>query len=138
MIDLNKIGRKLYLDDLRVPTQTYKETLNCQWMIAKSYQEFVDLITKHGVPEFISFDHDLSFEHYPISEPDGGLKNGLTIPYDSYSEKTGLHCAKWLVDYCMDRNLRLPVFKVHSMNPVGRVNIQSYLDSARRSLNSED
>jgi len=134
MIDLNKIGRKLYLDDIRVPTTTYKDTLNCQWLIAKSYEEFVQIIEKHGVPEFISFDHDLSFEHYPVN----GVVDRRDIPYEEYTEKTGLHCAKWLVERCMDKNLKVPEFRVHSMNPVGRVNIQSYLDGARRSLNSED
>ena len=49
-------------------------------------------------------------------------------------EKTGFHCAKWLVDYCLDNDLRLPPFQVHSANPVGRQNIQSYLDNAKKYL----
>jgi hypothetical protein len=65
-------------------------------------------------------------------EEDGGVSNPNTIPYDSYKEKTGYHCAKWLVEYCLDKNLKLPDFQVHSMNPVGKANIQSYLDNFRR------
>ena len=117
MIDLNKIERNLYLDDLRIPTMTYKETLNCQWWIAKSYQEFVEIVENRGLPEFISFDHDLGGE----DDPEGKLM----------LEKTGYDCAKWLAEYCIARKLMVPDFKVHSMNPVGRVNIQSYLDRCK-------
>ena len=43
-------------------------------------------------------------------------------------EKTGMDCAKWLVDYCMDNKKELPDFVVHSMNPAGGENIKSLLD----------
>lgn len=131
-IDLNKIGYKMYLDDIRDPVMTYPETLNLQWCIVRSYTEFVDEIKTKGMPKFISFDHDLASEHYPIMEKDGGLSNGNRIPYETYRAKTGYDCAKWLVEYCMDRGLKLPICKVHSMNPVGRRNIQSYLENAER------
>ncbi len=132
MIDLNKMEYKMYLDDLRHPVMTYPKTLNTQWVIVRDYKEFVSEIEKRGLPEFISFDHDLGLEHYPTSEKDGGLSNGNRIPYESYKEKTGYDCAKWLIEYCMDRKHPIPIFKVHSMNPIGRANIQSILDGAIR------
>jgi len=47
-------------------------------------------------------------------------------------EKTGLDCAKWLVDYCMDNNQKLPEYSVHSMNPAGGKNILEYLNNFKK------
>lgn len=124
---------KLYLDDMRNPTQSYKTSKNSDWVIVRSYQQFVDTITKCGMPFLISFDHDLADEHYPFNEPDGGIRNPKIIPYDTYREKTGFHCAKWLVEYCMDKNMTLPAYNVHSANVIGSANITSYLESFRKS-----
>jgi hypothetical protein len=100
--------RKLFLDDQRPAP--------LGWELVRSYTEFVDSITKLGVPDVIAFDHDLGFEHYPLMEQNPGDK----IPYDSYKEKTGYHCAKWLVE----QGSALPrVVVVHSFNTVGAQNI---------------
>lgn len=117
---------KLYLDDMREPVHTYKTSKNSDWVIVKNYNEFVETITKNGMPFLISFDHDLGLEHY-----NEGI-NGLPPKYDEYKEKTGFHCAKWLVEYCLDNNLKLPAYNVHSANTIGRENIFSYLESFRR------
>ena len=116
-----------------MPTNIYPTTTNSEWVLARSYDEFVSAITTRGLPFIISFDHDLSFEHYPFNEPNGGIHNPNTIPYDKYTEKTGFHCAKWLVEYCMDNNKPLPQCNVHSANTVGAENIRSYLESFNRS-----
>lgn len=47
-------------------------------------------------------------------------------------EKTGFDCAKFLVEYCMENNLKLPEFYVHSMNPVGKDNIVNYLNNFKK------
>lgn len=124
---------KLYLDDIREPTWTYAHTKNSEWVIVKNYEQFVEVISKNGLPFLISFDHDLSHEHYPFNEPDGGIHSPKIIPYDKYKEKTGFHCAKWLVEYCMNNNLKLPAYNVHSANTVGKENIISYLESFKKS-----
>ena len=49
-------------------------------------------------------------------------------------EKTGFDCAKWLVDWCLENSLKLPDFVVHSANPIGKQNIQSYLYNAKKHL----
>jgi hypothetical protein len=67
-----------------------------------------------------------SVEHIPKEEKDYTKK--FFIP-PTFSEKTGYDCAKWLVNFCMDNNLKLPEYYVHSMNPVGRRNILGYLDN---------
>lgn len=91
----------LYLDDERHP-QTDRP-----WQVVRSYDEAVAYITKHGIPNYISFDHDIA------SEPN-----------------TGYTFAKWLVDQDLDGIHRFPkdfAFNVHSANPVGHRNIDAYL-----------
>lgn len=89
--------KKLYLDDLR-PTPTGFERVY-------AYEEFVKFILDNGLPDFISYDHDLG------------------------EGKTGYDCAKWLVDYCLENNLSLPEYAVHSQNPVGKENILTLLSN---------
>ncbi len=124
---MNKEGHyNIFLDDYRSP-MCLKDTRS--WETVRSYKEFVKLITEKGIPAFISFDHDLSAEHYPLSEKNSGISNPFKIPYDSYKEKTGYHCAKWLVDYCLENSIPLPKYQVHSMNPIGKVNIIALLEN---------
>lgn len=76
----------------------------------RSYAEFVTYIETNALPDLISFDHDL----------------GLN--------ESGFDCAKWLVNYCLDNNLRLPKFDVHSQNPVGKENILSLLQNFKKNI----
>lgn len=116
---------KLFLDDVRFPkdcltivngnsidTQIY---LNEIWAIVRSYNEFVAWIETHGLPDFISFDHDLGLPEIPDMD-----------------EQNGMTCAKWLVDYCMDNDLSIPEYVVHSQNPVGKRNIELLLEFYKR------
>lgn len=109
----NKI-KVLWLDDVRDPVLHYplsSETHTIAWVL--SYEQFVQWIEKNGLPNVISFDHDLG-------------------DYDEstdHQEKTGMDCAKWLVNYCLDNNQDLPEFSVHSANPVGADNIRQYLNN---------
>lgn len=92
----------LWLDDERLAPDMSNV------IVCKNYEQFVDCINEHGLPSRMSFDHDLT------------IKSG-TI------EKTGLDCAKWLVEYCLKNDLDLPGCGVHSMNPAGAENIKSIL-----------
>ena len=38
-----------------------------------------------------------------------------------------MDCAKWLVDYCIDNQLTLPLYNIQSANPVGKENIDGLL-----------
>jgi hypothetical protein len=123
--------RYLFLDDKRTPQEAFYYMSNNIYLQAdfewvKNYDEFVAFIDKFywetlTIPDFISFDHDLGLEHYrdAFSEE---------IPYDSYSEKSGFHCAKWLVNFCLDHNINYIRFAVHSMNVVGSKNIASLIN----------
>ena len=120
----------LFLDDVRHPNQvTWVRLPQKPYFLVRDYKSFVDLIALKGVPEFVSYDHDLSDCHYGH-----GLKWD-DIPYQTYTEKTGYDCAKWLVDYCMKLNVKHPDFSVHSMNPIGKENIINYIKSYNDSRN---
>lgn len=126
----------LFLDDFRVPADCGKYMPNPafyyknEWVIVRNYDEFVNFITKNGLPSTISFDHDLADEHYSMDMYAGN--DVYDENYKDFKEKTGLDCAKWLVDLCMDKNLDLPDYIVHSMNPAGAKNIWSYLENYRK------
>lgn len=93
----NTNHKKLFLDDLRTAPEDFVQVY--------SYEEFRVYIEENGVPEFISFDHDLG------------------------EGKSGFDCAKFLVDYCLDKNIHNISFTVHSQNPVGKENIISLLSN---------
>jgi len=111
--------KKLYLDDIRIPKTE-------GWDIVRTYEEFVDWIKKNGLPDEVSFDHDLAEIHYDPSTWTENFK---------YYEKTGYDAAKWMCDYCWTNGLPLPEFNCHSANPVGRENILAILNSFKERLN---
>ena len=68
-----------------------------------------------------------------ILKTDDDYSKRFFIP--EFKEKTGYDCAKWLINYCMDNQLELPeTILIHSMNPVGSLNIKSLFDSYYKSL----
>lgn len=100
------MAKKLFLDDVRpVPSG---------WELVKSYGEFVDWVAANGVPDVVSFDHDLAPEHYDPNwdNPD------RNIDYASMNFKTGYDCAKHLVGIGVPKLVR-----VHSWNVAGAANI---------------
>lgn len=117
----------LWLDDYRNPNEwidcvkivcpiMIKEPCDIIWV--KSYDEFVKYIINHGLPDSIGFDHDLA---------DGSL-----------NEKTGYDAAKFLVDYCIENDAKLPKFGSQSANPVGRENILNLLNNFKRHVQRKD
>ena len=124
----------LFLDDIRIPYDVFKLTIlpiyenNDDWVIVKSFNEFVDTLIEKGIPDVISFDHDLSYDAYlPINQTN-------EILYENLEEKTGYDAAKWLVDYCVENDKDIPMYYVHSANPVGAENIKNYLENAKKHL----
>ena len=108
----------LFLDDVRNPTDCLLymdskiqdiEINRKEWQVVRSFDEFVAWIETNGLPDFISFDHDLG------------------LPEEQSQELNGMTCAKWLVNYCLDNDLKLPDFVVHSSNPAGAKNIEGLL-----------
>lgn len=96
----------LYLDDERTPTTPMP------WNIVRCFDDAVAFVQANGIPDYISFDHDIN------SEPN-----------------TGYTFAKWLVEQDMNETHLFPLgfeYNVHSANPVGRDNIVGYLEDYRR------
>jgi len=124
----------IFLDDERSPKDvTWIQLPLVNWEIVRNYFQFTSLITSKGLPQNITFDHDLSDEHY--KEYFRSNKNNSMFNYRNMTEKTGRDCALWLANYCIDRCLPLPVYYVHSMNGPGSGNIISILESARKAIN---
>jgi (p)ppGpp synthase/HD superfamily hydrolase len=94
---------KLYLDDKRKTPRGF-------WDRVKSFEEFISYIKEKGVPDIISFDHDLG-----------------------HIEKTGLTCVKWLIE----NDHQINEFRVHSSNAPGRVNMLSWLSNYKKHTQSE-
>jgi hypothetical protein len=116
----------LFLDDIRNPADIIQYMPICKyyvdldWVIVRNYDEFVTTIIEKGIPQAVSFDHDLADEHYGVKDL------GISVNYDIFVEKTGYHCAKWLIEYCIDHNKDIPLLVfIHSMNPAGFRNIES-------------
>ena len=119
---------KLFLDDNRDVHWIYPEghELNSgKWRVARNYNEFVKIILFHGLPKFVSFDHDLS--ECAVKECLRAIDKNDEYNYNRVFEKTGLDCAKYLIEYCQKNSLTLPEYKVHSANPLGTENIKAIL-----------
>lgn len=131
----------IFLDDTRVPSDVkWIKLPKLAWTIARNYNQFRGVIegrwnSAGEFPDFIAFDHDLGDEAYKEIARVSSLKGTSPFNYSNLKgEKTGLDCAKFLVDFCQDKQLNLPAWLVHSQNPIGRENIESYLNSYVQSL----
>lgn len=112
-------------DEGRVPPQFNSEDII--WV--RDYDEFTDWIIKNGLPDAISFDHDLAPEHYtPPEYWDDYLASKTYQESKTYEIPNGFDCAWWLTQYCWLKKLDLPLWYVHSANPVGADKIKDCLN----------
>lgn len=108
-VDDDNDNYKMFLDDIRDCNQYYP---NEDMVVCRTYQEAVEYVKKHGIPSFVSFDHDLGDVH-------------------NENEETGYTFAKYLIEYMIENKITTTFdYHVHSANPVGAMNIISYLDNA--------
>jgi hypothetical protein len=130
----------LWLDDIRdlskpdwkeyIVFSPIEQPFKIEWV--KNYWEFVSWITVNGLPDGISFDHDLSdFQAF---------KNGFPelmedVPWPDH-EKTGLDCVNWLVGYCKENKIALPPFNCHSANAYGKVLMNEQLNKYKDEFNA--
>lgn len=135
---LNGNSTLLWLDDFRNPyksTNNWIEKYAPRWenrldevVWVKNYDEFTNWIVNNGLPFQIAFDHDLADSHYAPKEH-WNDKYDAWLESQSITEKTGMDCAKWLVEYCMDYKKDLPLWVIQSANKAGAENIQGLLTS---------
>lgn len=113
----------LWIDDIRDPNlakwQSFiksafrgKHISDIVWV--KSYKEFKEWVDKNGLPNLVSFDHDLG----DVENPD--------------NEKTGYDCCKYLIDFCMDNDCDFPQYAIQSDNGPGSDNIDKYIKNFQK------
>lgn len=132
----------IYLDDVRTPKQGPMEGV--EWTVVRNYQEFVDAVKRIGLDNIhiISLDHDLGDS--AMSEYFNNVSPNFTLDYNNIKEKTGMDCAKWLVDHFYEVNekrsemsrherrnvpVKFPTVYTHSANPIGSANIMGYINN---------
>lgn len=97
---------QLFIDDERDPPRHM-----AQCVVVRSSDAARAHVEEHGLPLFISFDHDL-----------GGSDTAMLF----------LH---WLVDHMLDHQMVFPKgfdYYVHSQNPIGADSIRGLLDNLIR------
>ena len=105
---------RIFLDDLRIPTDIYPTTQNEDWVIIRNLTDFKNTIEKDGIPFYISFDNDLG---------------------DTMEE--GKDAVKWMV-YEKWLDISNMDFLVHSANASGvREYITSLLNNWKKELEKE-
>lgn len=115
----------LFLDDQRNPEEVLWIKLpKADWIIVRNYLQFVSHVQRFGIPIYVAFDNDLGFEDYVDPE--------MVEPDMLHTERNGFDCAKWLVNYCMEKNIKFPEYAVHSMNCVAKDNIISYIECYKK------
>jgi|TARA_B110000908_G_C10219355_1_gene434493 hypothetical protein len=132
----------LWLDDLRNPFLNEEKRVpvsgdawSINWVL--NYEQFVKWIEMHGLPDAISFDHDLAEEHYTPEyfwddyEASSRFQEWKS---KSYKEETGEGCAKWLSETCKSNDLDLPKIYVHSANPVGADKIREVFSDLKNQI----
>ena len=95
----------LFIDDERFPPASWCEK---QTVICRTSEEAINYIWKHGLPAFISFDHDL-----------GG-------------DDTSIKVINWIENRCIEGCFKFNedfAFYVHSQNPVGAENIRYRMEA---------
>jgi len=128
----------LWLDDLRNPTDNIwnnwiaRQGVNptdydITWV--KNYDDFTDWIVNNGLPDVVCFDHDLGQDIAIERYTTGGMTKTQAKKLKKLETMSGFDATKWMVNYCMDNDLRLPDWYIQSANPVGAENIKSYLQS---------
>jgi len=132
----------LLLDDERTAKDVFDYKRNPiyveqAWTIVRSYSEFIDKVAERYsegcLPSYISFDHDLTKEHYLI----GGLSGFKTFDETSVKTPTGWHCLNWYLKLCETNDLVLPNLLFHSKNTGGVQNMLALLDEYKFNKHKE-
>ena len=84
---------KIYVDDKRTP-------IDKDWTIVRSYHDFIFLVNQSfDLIKMVSLDYHLNDKNTP--------------------EKTGLDCAKYLIDYCKKNHKNPPRVFAHDRDVIG-------------------
>ena len=118
---MNTIKTILWLDDIRDPCRSpWTSMLNrvapsaetITWV--KNYAAFVEYIETKGLPDLVCFDNDLG------------------------EDLEGYDCAKYLVNYCVEREIHTPRFICQSSNQPAVENITALINNYNRFISALD
>lgn len=114
---------KIYLDDVRTP-------LDWDWIIVRNFDQFVSKVNEVGLEniELISLDHDL--DRTAMVEWSKNTYENYQIDYNNIKEKTGLDCAKWLIEQWKEGKPVVDVV-IHSANAIGSANMMGLINHYR-------
>ena len=133
----------LWLDDLRNPFLDLENKVpggNHKWNInwVRDHFEFTAWIRLYGLPDAMSFDHDLAPDHYTPAYFWGNYDESEKYQKwasKDYAEPTGEDCAKWFVSHLDAFAGELPEIFIHSANPVGVDRIKEVFRIAKLKIN---
>jgi hypothetical protein len=128
---------RIYLDDVRTP-------IDKDWVIVRDYIQFIKTIEELGLDNIstISLDHDLGDS--AMQEYFNNVSPNFKLDYNNITEKTGLDCVKWLINYFYEKYpkrlemkhtekkdipIKFPDVYVHSANPIGSANMMGYINN---------
>ena len=131
------IKYRIYLDDVRTP-------IDKDWVIVRDYIQFIKTIEELGLDNIstISLDHDLGDS--AMQEYFNNVSPNFKLDYNNITEKTGLDCAKWLINHFYEKYpkrlemkdrekkdipIKFPDVYVHSANPIGSGNMMGYINN---------
>jgi hypothetical protein len=96
----------IFLDDWRFLNDAKHMTYptGIKWMVIRTFSDFGSLVLElEQLPQYVSFDYDLN------------------------SDKDGIDCLKWLVEYCREKQLPLPECFIHSQHDTGKEEMEILL-----------
>lgn len=136
-IDVNLQTLKiLWLDDIREPySYFYKKKTSGAYL--RNYNYYTSNIFNRYNPEFIWVKNLNEFKNYIINN---GLPDMISLDHDikprNYQGKfeTGADVAQWLVNYCKENNLKMPLSISHSANEKGYQRIINILSSYKNNM----
>ena len=114
---------KVWLDDVRPMPKGFD-------VHAKTAAEAITLL-ESGLVQFISLDHDLCEEHYPVairemSGEDVGGNDAYPLP------ATGYDVACWIETAVRTGRIKMPGWSLHIANPPGRDRMRAAMQAAER------
>ena len=89
----------LFVDPKKYPKDiTWAYLPDKEYVLIRTFDQFISHIEANGLPEFLSMDH-----------------------------KLGLECATWLCLYCKKFNLDIPSYMIHSKNKLESKRVSNIL-----------
>lgn len=105
----------VFLDDTRDPPEHLSKVFDT----VRSHGEFKRWVDRYGIPDLVSFDHDLHAEHVAFFFERGGFGNPPDPSNEIFLHPTGYDSAKWFLEACSSEGVYPRHVLVHSRNPAG-------------------